>query len=97
MPALVKNGFLEASDRARVLATSGTSIIAVRLLEELPVHPVVTIPGIVKLLETTKPTAGKAVQLLESTGVLVETSGKQRGRTFAYDKYLKRLRAGTEL
>jgi Fic family protein len=85
------------NDRQRVLAASSASVVAVRLLELLPVHPVVTIPGIVKLLETTKPTAGKAVQLLESTGVLVETSGKRRDRTFAYKKYLDRLRAGTEL
>jgi Fic family protein len=88
---------LVSTDRQRVLAASGASVIAVRLLEQLPVHPVVTIPGIVKLLETTKPTAGKAVQLLESTDVLVETSGKRRDRTFAYQKYLERLRAGTEL
>jgi Fic family protein len=85
------------ADRQRVLAASGASVIAVRLLEQLPVHPVVTIPGIVKLLQTTKPTAGKAVQLLESTGVLIETSGKRRDRTFAYKRYLDKLRAGTEL
>jgi Fic family protein len=85
------------ADRQRVLAASGTSVIAVRLLDELPTRPVITIPGIVKLLETTKPTAGKAVQLLEKVGVLVETSGKLRDRTFAYKKYLDRLRAGTEL
>lgn len=60
-------------------------------------HPVLTIPGIVKLLQTTKPTAGNAVQLLESIGVLVETSGKRRDRTFAYKRYLESLRAGTEL
>jgi Fic family protein len=88
---------LASADRQRVLAASGASVIAVRLLEQLPVHPVVTIPGIVKLLETTKPTAGKAVQLLESLNVLVETSGKRRDRTFAYKRYLDRLRAGTEL
>jgi Fic family protein len=85
------------ADRQRVLAASGASVIAIRLLEQLPVHPVVTIPGIVKLLETTKPTAGKAVQLLEGVGVLVETSGKRRDRTFAYQRYLARLCAGTEL
>jgi len=85
------------ADRQRVLAASGATVIAVRLLEQLPVHPVVTIPGIVKLLETTKPTAGKAVQLLEGVGVLLETSGKQRDRTFAYKRYLEKLRAGTEL
>jgi Fic family protein len=88
---------LVTADRQRVLAASGASVVAARLLELLPVHPVVTIPGIVKLLETTKPTAGKAVQLLERTGVLAETSGKRRDRTFAYKKYLERLRTGTEL
>jgi Fic family protein len=88
---------LVSADRQRVLAASGASVIAARLLEQLPVHPVVTIPGIVKLLETTKPTAGKAVQLLERLNVLVETSGKRRDRTFAYKRYLDRLRAGTEL
>ncbi len=88
---------LVSNDRERVLAASGASVIAARLLEQLPVHPVITITGVVKLLETTKPTAGKAVLHLESVGVLVETSGKRRDRTFAYKKYLDRLRAGTEL
>ena len=88
---------LVSTDRQRVLAASGASVVAVRLLEQLPVHPVVTIPAIVKLLKTTKPTAGKAVALLENAGVLVETSGKRRDRTFAYKRYLEKLRAGTEL
>jgi Fic family protein len=85
------------ADRQRVLAASGASVFAIRLLEQLPVHPVVTIPGIGKMLKTTKPTAGKAVQLLESVDVLIETSGKRRDRTFAYKRYLERLRVGTEL
>ncbi len=88
---------LVGADRQRVLAASGASVAAVRLLDQLPVHPVVTIPGVVELLETTKPTASKAIQLLERIGVLVETSGKRRDRTFAYRAYLDRLRAGTEL
>ncbi len=71
--------------------------LAIRLFEQLPVHPVVTIPGVVKLLETTRPAAEKAVQLLEGVGVLVETSGKRRDRTFAYKAYPERLRSGTEL
>jgi Fic family protein len=88
---------LVSADRQRLVAASGASIMAIRLLELLPVHPVVTIPGVVRLLETTKPTAGKAVQLLESLGVLTETSGRQRDRTFAYAAYLEKLRVGTEL
>jgi Fic family protein len=88
---------LVSSDRLRLIAAPSASVMAMRLLEQLPMHPVVTIPGVVKLLKTTKPTAGKAVQLLERIGVLVETSGKRRDRTFAYKAYLERLRSGTEL
>jgi Fic family protein len=88
---------LVSADRQRVLVASGASVVAARRLDGRPVHPVITISGIVKLLDTTKPTASKAVQLLERVGVLVETSGKRRDRTFAYKKYLDHLRAGTEL
>jgi hypothetical protein len=49
------------------------------------------------LLKTTKPTAGKAVQLLENLGVLTETSGKERDRAFAYARYLEKLQVGTEI
>jgi len=58
---------------------------------------VVTIVGAVKLLETTKPTAAKAIALLEEVGVLTETTGRRRDRAFSYAKYLDRLRVGTEL
>ena len=88
---------LVSADRQRLVAAPGASIMAIRLLDLLPIHPVVTIPSVVKLLKPTKPTAGKAVQLLEGLGVLTETSGKQRDRTFAYTAYLEKLRAGTEL
>jgi Fic family protein len=88
---------LVTDDRRRLVAAPGASVMAVRLIEQLPIHPVVTIPSVVKLLKTTKPTAGKAVQLLEKLGVLTETSGKQRDRTFVYAAYLEKLRTGTEV
>ena len=88
---------LITEDRGRLIAAPSASVMAVRLIEQLPIHPVVSIPAVVKLLKTTKPTAGKAVQLLESLGVLTETSGKQRDRTFAYTAYVEKLRAGTEV
>lgn len=50
-----------------------------------------------RLLETSKPTASRAVDLLVDAGVLVETTGKKRDRTYAYEAYLERLRVGTEL
>ena len=85
------------ADRSRLLLSPKSSVMAIRLLEQLPLHPVISIPRVVKLLNTTKPTAGKAVQLLESLDVLTETSGKQRDRTYAYAAYLEKLRAGTDL
>jgi Fic family protein len=84
-------------DRQRLVAAPGASIMAIRLMDRLPIHPVVTIPAVVKILKTTKPTAGKAVQLLEKLGVLTETTGRQRDRTFAYASYLERLCTGTEI
>ena len=70
--------------RTRVLAAGKASVVASRLFEDLPRHPIVTITGVVKLLETTKPTAAKAVALLEDAGVLTETTGHRRDRTFSY-------------
>jgi len=84
-------------DRARVLSASNASVMAARLLEQLPRHPMVTIPMVVKLLETTKPTATKAVGVLEQLGILRESSGRRRDRTFRYGAYLDLLRSGTEL
>lgn len=88
---------LVAADRARVLGMDGISIIALRLLERLPRHPVVTVNSVMKLVETTKPTASRAIDLLVAANVLVETTGKRRDRSFAYGSYLDRLRTGTEL
>jgi Fic family protein len=88
---------LVAADRARALGHEGMSVVALRLFELLPRHPVVTVASVVKLVETSKPTAGKAIDLLVGAGVLAETTGKKRDRSFVYEKYLERLRVGTEL
>lgn len=88
---------LVATDRERVLAHQGTSVIALRLFERIPRHPIVTVASVMKLVETTKPTAGRAIDLLVAAGVLVETTGKKRDRSFVYRGYLDRLRVGTEL
>ncbi|MEI8257809.1 MAG: Fic family protein [Deltaproteobacteria bacterium] len=88
---------LVAADRTRVLAREGMSIVALRLFELLPRHPVVTVASAMRLVETTKPTAGRAIELLIEAGVLTETTGRKRDRSFVYGAYLDRLRVGTEL
>lgn len=88
---------LVGRDRARVLAARSGSLMAVRLFELLPSHPIVTIAKAMSLLATTRPTASKAITALTNAGVLQETTGKKRDRTFAYSAYLDLLRVGTEL
>ncbi len=88
---------LVTADRAKVLAAPTTSVMAARLFELLPEHPIVTIGSAKDLLDTTKPTVTKAVSALVDAGVLVETTGRRRDRTFGYAAYLDRLAAGTEL
>ena len=88
---------LVSADRACALAAPGSSVMAVRLFEALGKHPIVTIARVTELLEITKPTATKAVNTLVEAGILTETSGRRRDRTYSYAAYLDRLRVGTEL
>lgn len=85
------------SDRVRVLAQNTTSVSAARLFEHLPDHPIITVASAMKLVQTSKPTATRAIETLIAAGVLVETTGKKRDRSFAYQAYVDRLRIGTEL
>ncbi len=79
---------LIGKDRARLIKHAAVTVPAVRLLDLLPSRPVVTLPLAVDLLGVSKPTAIKAIEALESVGVLKETSGKRRDRVYAYQKYL---------
>ncbi len=85
------------ADRQRVIHHTGVNLLAIQLFERLPSRPIVTAPWVVEALSTTKPTAGRAIEALRAAGVLVETTGKKRDRVYAYQAYLDRLRAGTEL
>lgn len=86
-----------AQDRAKLLDGGEVTVAALRLFELLPTHPVVTVGAVTRLLHTSKPTAGRAIAALVKAGVLVETTGRQRDRSFAYERYLDRLKVGTEL
>jgi Fic family protein len=82
-------------DRRVVANHEATTVPAIRLLELLPEHPMVTVPGVMELLKTTKPTAGKAIDALCKAGILTETTGRQRDRVYAYEAYLKVLAEDT--
>lgn len=82
---------LIGKDRARLIKHDTVTVPAVRLLDLLPSHPVVTLPLAVELLGVSKPTAIKAIESLEKTGILKETTGKRRDRVYGYQKYLDLL------
>ena len=87
---------LVSRDRARILESRMASVTAIRLFELLPRHPMLTVALAMKLTDTSKPTATRAIDMLGTTGVLVETTGKKRDRSFAYQAYINRMRIGTE-
>jgi Fic family protein len=87
---------LVSADRTRLLGAERASISALRLFEQLPRHPIVTVASAIRLIDASKPTAIRAIETLAQTGILVETTGRKRDRSFAYRAYMERLRTGTE-
>lgn len=82
---------LLSEDRRRLLAFKGATVPAIRLFDQLPTHPMITLAKATELLKTSKPTASKAIELLASLKMLRETTGKQRDRVYAYHAYLRAL------
>jgi len=80
---------LISQGRQRVLVSG--SIQAARLFEQLPGRPIVTAAAARDLLDTTKPTAAAAVNVLEKIGVLQEETGRRRDRVYRYGAYLELL------
>lgn len=74
-----------------------TSISAIQLFEHLPHHPIVTVATTMKMVNASKPTATRAIGILEAAGVLTESTGRRRNRFFAYQACLDRLRGGNDL
>ena len=88
---------LLAKHRRIFLQHETATLTAVRLLEILPEHPMVTLPRVIKLLKVTKPTANKAIDALCRAKILHETTGKRRDRVYAYRAYLDVLAEDTEI
>jgi len=80
-----------SEDRQTLLATPGATVTAIQLFEQLPEHPVITMPLVTRLLSTTKPTAGKAIDVLIRADILAEVGERKRDRLYRYDGYLQVL------
>jgi Fic family protein len=80
------------NNRRKLLKNPKALVPALRLHDFLSDHPVLTIGTVVKLLDTTKPTAAKAVDALIKAGILRETTGAKRNRIFGYKDYVQLLK-----
>lgn len=85
------------ADRRTVLNHPAATVTAIRLFDALPDHPIITLAKAMKLLKTSKPTAGKAIRALCQAKVLDEITGKRRDRVYRYRNYLKVLAEDTEV
>jgi hypothetical protein len=85
-----------SADRRRLSASVGVTIPAIRLFEMLPAHPMLTLSRTGELLKVSKPTAIKALDALQQAHILHETTGKKRGRIYAYRGYLQDLSKETD-
>jgi Fic family protein len=84
-------------DRRKVTAGKMSTLMAIRLFDLLPTHPTVTLPRSIDLLQTSKPTAVKAIDALLKAGILHEITGKRRDRVYAYKAYLDLLAKDTAI
>ncbi len=84
------------ADRAKVSGIGRGAGSALQVHQYLEKKPLVVIPEMVKALSLTTPTVTAALHNLERIGIVREVTGKQRGRIFVYDSYLKILERGTE-
>jgi Fic family protein len=85
---------LLGKDRRRLASHERATVAAIRLLDVMPEHPIVTASNASDVLKVTAPAARKAIDLLADIGILRETTGKQRDRVFAYHRYLQILTGG---
>lgn len=82
---------LISNDRATLLSKDSVTVTAIQLFEKLPESPVITMPLVTQLLSTTKPTAGKAIEVLLDQGILEEVGDRKRARLYRYEKYVEIL------
>ena len=83
----------QVNDDRKILISAGSiTVSAIQLFEALPKHPVISMPLVTQLLETSKPTAGKAIDTLQQAGILNEVGQRKRDRLYSYSKYIDILK-----
>ena len=69
---------------------------ALRVFQCLFASPMISIADAAQKLAITQPTASKAIEHLRQLEILRELTGRQRGRVFVYDSYVRIMSEGTE-
>lgn len=84
------------TDRQTIRGFGRAAASVLRVHDLLQKRPIVTIQAASRELDLSVPTVGKALDLMMEAGIVHETTGKQRGRIYAYSAYLGLLDRGTE-
>jgi cell filamentation protein, protein adenylyltransferase len=84
------------ADRRAIEALGRPASSALRVHQLLQTKPLITIPMAAQALGLSRPTIASSLVHLQQAGVVRETTGRQRGRAFVYDRYLTLLEEGTE-
>jgi Fic family protein len=80
----------------RVIKSFGRAAkTALRLLEYLEQNPIIEIRKTAVALDVAFSTLASAVHRLREVGILTQSAGDRRNRTFSYEPYLMLLRRGT--
>jgi Fic family protein len=86
--------FREDRNRVREMGRQAPTILLVQ--EALQAKPLATIATLTQSTGFTTPTVTQALGELQRLGIVRETTGRARGRIFAYVRYLDALNAETE-
>jgi Fic family protein len=89
--SIVQIANLVAAHRAKLLNSVQANTMAVRLLDLLPMMPRFTVERVRQSLQTSYPTANAAVKTLEALGLISETTGQKKNRSFSYAGYIEIL------
>ncbi|MBK8036613.1 MAG: Fic family protein [Verrucomicrobiaceae bacterium] len=83
-------------DREKLLALSGATGSLIQAHDQLQRVPLLSASKAAAKMNVSLPTATKALQRLQTLGIVREITGGKYGRLYAYDAYLSILSEGTE-
>jgi Fic family protein len=83
-------------DRTKIRSLGRAAASTLRVHDLLQRQPIIGIIPASKKLKVSHPTVMKALANLQKLGIVREVTGRQRGRLFAYSRYMNILNRGTE-